>query len=78
MIEQIVIACTGVPAVWLSQQPNTNWKRYACLFGLAGQPFWFWSCIKAGQWGIFLLCILYTYSWYIGFKNNWLIKVANR
>ena len=72
MIAQIGIALTGVTAIWLSQQSNEEWKRYACLFGLAGQPFWFYSSYAAEQWGIFVLCFFYAYSWYVGFKNNWM------
>ena len=71
MIAQIGIAITGVVAIWLTQQSNEEWKKYACLFGLAGQPFWFYSAYTAQQWGIFVLCFFYAYSWYIGFKNNW-------
>lgn len=71
-MEQIMIALTGVTAIWLTQQSNEAWKKYACLFGLVGQPFWFYSAYVAEQWGIFILCIFYTYSWYLGLKNNWL------
>lgn len=70
--EQIAIAMTGVTAVWLSQDTRESWRRYACLFGMAGQPFWFYATYKAGQWGIFALCLLYTYSWGRGVWNNWL------
>jgi len=43
MIDQILIALTGATAIWLSQQKRANLKKYACLFGMAGQPFWFYS-----------------------------------
>jgi hypothetical protein len=71
-LEQIAIALTGIVAIWLTQQSNDSWKKYACLFGLAGQPFWFYSAYAAEQWGILVLTIFYTYSWYLGLKNNWL------
>lgn len=74
MISQLAIAVTGVVAIWLTQQGNNNLKKYACLFGLAGQPFWFYSAYQTEQWGIFLLCLFYTYSWSLGVKNNWLLK----
>ena len=74
MIEQLLIAITGVTAIWLTQQSNEAWKKYACLFGLAGQPFWFYSAYVAEQWGIFALCFFYTYSWALGIKNNWIVK----
>ena len=74
MIDQIGIAVTGVVAIWLTQQSNEEWKRYACLFGLAGQPFWFYTAYQAEQWGIFVMSFFYAYSWIIGFKNNWINK----
>ncbi|MBL4940943.1 MAG: hypothetical protein JKY81_04695 [Colwellia sp.] len=74
MIEQIAIAITGVIAIWLTQQDNNEWKRYACLFGMAGQPFWFYSSYQSEQWGIFVLCFFYAYAWYVGIKNNWMEK----
>lgn len=73
MLAQIGIAIFGVAAIWLSQARSISQRRYACLFGLAGQPFWFWSAWSAEQWGIFLLCILYTLSWARGFRNHWIV-----
>lgn len=37
-MEQIAIALTGVVAIWLSQDKRERWRKYACLFGLVGQP----------------------------------------
>jgi hypothetical protein len=71
-MEQIAIAFTGVTAIWLSQSKNADWRRYACLFGLFGQPFWFYAAISAEQWGIVVLCCLYTVSWARGVLNNWI------
>ncbi len=70
-IEQAGIALLGVTAIWLSQDGNPSRRRYACLFGLAGQPFWFYAAWSAQQWGVFLLCILYTWAWYKGVRNHW-------
>ena len=72
MTAQIGIALFGVAAIWLSQASSAEQRRYACLFGLAGQPFWFWSAYSAQQWGIFLLCVLYTLSWIRGVRTHWL------
>jgi len=73
-MEQVVIAFTGVIAIWLTQQNNESWKRYACLFGLAGQPFWCYSAYHADQWGILILSVFYTYAWMMGIWNNWINK----
>lgn len=71
-MEQIAIALLGVTAIWLSQDANPDRRRYACLFGLAGQPFWFYSAYSAEQWGILVLCFLYTWAWFKGVRSNWL------
>ena len=68
---QIAIAMTGVIAIFLSQQSNEKLKKYACILGLIGQPFWFYETYKAEQWGIFVMCFLYTWMWGLGFYNNW-------
>ena len=74
MIDQIGIAVFGVTAIFLSQAKDLKERKFACLFGLAGQPFWFWSAIEAEQWGIFVLCCFYTIAWARGFKTNWIDK----
>lgn len=71
-MEQLGIALTGVVAIWLSQDKREEWRRYACLFGMAGQPFWFYATINAAQWGMVFVCCLYTYSWARGVWNNWI------
>ena len=74
MISQIAIAITGIVSVWLSQDPRINRRKYACWFGLAGQPFWFYVSFMEQQWGIFLLSFVYTFAWIRGFKNYWIDK----
>lgn len=76
MISQIGIVFFGVLAAWLTQQANDRRKKYACIFGLISQPFWFYSAIETNQWGIFLLSIIYTGVWLIGFKNYWVKPVV--
>ena len=73
-MEQLFIALTGGVAIWLTQQKRSELKKYACIFGIIGQPFWFYSAYVAEQWGILALTFFYTYSWYVGLKNNWLKK----
>lgn len=72
MIAQIFIALLGVTAVCLTQQKNERLKKYACLFGLAAQPFWFYSAWTAQQWGILALCFVYAGAWAVGFKTYWM------
>ena len=71
-LDQIAIAFSGVVAVWLTQDKRESWRRWACIFGMLGQPFWFYAAWKAEQWGIFALCTLYTYAWARGLWTHWL------
>ena len=77
-MDQLFIALTGGVAIWLTQQSRGDWKKYACLFGLVGQPFWFYSAYTAEQWGIFALTVLYTYSWCVGFYNSWIKRIESK
>lgn len=76
MLEQIAIGLCGVTAVFLSQDARVERRRFACLFGLAAQPFWFYATWKAGQWGIFALSFLYAFSWLRGFYAHWVRRSA--
>lgn len=76
MIEQIGIAVFGLVAVFLSQDSRESWRRFACIFGLAGQPFWFYATYQAEQWGIFALCFFYAYSWARGIRTYWILREA--
>jgi len=69
---QIGIMLTGVTAVFLSQSKSERLRKFACLFGLIGQPFWFYATYTAEQWGIFAMAFLYTFSWARGVWNFWI------
>lgn len=71
MLAQIIIGLCGVAAVFLSQDARPRRRRFACLFGLAAQPFSFYTTWKAGQYGIFTISFLYTFSWARGFIAHW-------
>ncbi|MCK5016529.1 MAG: hypothetical protein KAS32_05585 [Candidatus Peribacteraceae bacterium] len=77
MFEQIVIAITGVVALWLANDHRDGKRKYACLFGLAGQPFWFYSAFIDEQWGVFVLAFFCTGAWFKGFRYHWLQKEAS-
>ena len=71
-LDQIGITLSGVIAVWLTQDKRATWRRWACIFGMLAQPFWFYAAWKAEQWGIFAMCTLYTYAWVRGLWIHWL------
>lgn len=71
MIEQIGIAVAGVTAITLSQSTDPDHRRWAPIVGLIGQPFWFYAAIASQQWGVFIVCCLYTGAWASGIYNHW-------
>lgn len=71
-MEQLFIALFGVTAIWLSQDKRESYRKYACILGLLGQPFWFYATYQAEQWGIFALCFIYALSWAKGLNHYWL------
>ena len=73
-LDQIGIILSGVIAVWLTQDKRTSWRRWACIFGVLAQPFWFYAAWKAEQWGIFAMCTLYSYAWARGLWTHWLSR----
>jgi hypothetical protein len=72
VITQIAIAIFGLTAVALTQASSARMRRWAPVFGLAGQPFWLYATGSTGQWGMFALCVAYTVVWAVGFRNHWL------
>lgn len=76
MIDQIGIALTGVTAIFLTQGQNEKWRRYACIFGLVGQPAWIYAAWSAGQWGILMLTALYTLAWAKGVWTHWIRRAV--
>ncbi|MGI4936364.1 MAG: hypothetical protein ACRYF5_06415 [Janthinobacterium lividum] len=71
-MDQIGIALTGAIAAFLTQDKRASWRRWACIFGLIGQPFWFYTSYQAGQWGVFALSVLYAGAWLRGLWNYWI------
>lgn len=70
---QISLLLFSGTAIWFIGRKE-KWKRWGYIFGLLGQPFWFIETIKNEQWGMFFLCLWYTYSWGQGIWNYWIKK----
>jgi len=47
-----------------------NGSRWGFVFGLATQPFWFYTSFRHRQWGIFIASIFYAFGWAIGVYRN--------
>jgi len=68
----LYIALTGGAAIWLTQDPDPDLARWACLVGLASQPGFLHQNWQAKQWGQLSLAIFYTYAWARGVWVFWL------
>lgn len=68
---EFFIVLFGVPAIWLTQTKNEFYHKYACIFGLLSQPFWFYDTLTSQKYGMFFICLLYASAWANGFYNNW-------
>jgi len=71
---QLFIAVTELIAIWLLQDKRENHRKFAPIFGLLGQPFWFYASYTADQWGAFILCFFFTAAWIKGLKDYWFTK----
>lgn len=72
MIEQIFIAVTELIAVFLIQSKKDEHAKWASVFGLLGQPFWFYASYKANQFGQFALCFFFTSAWLKSYYEYWI------
>ena len=74
MIDQVGIIVFGITAVYLTQEKKASRRKWASVFGLLSQPFWFYSAYHSGQWGVFVLTFVYALIWAKGFYTNWIAK----
>ncbi len=72
MIEQVFIAITELIAIWLIQDKRDHYRKFASIFGLLGQPFWFYASYTADQWGSFFLCFFFTAAWLKSLNEYWI------
>lgn len=76
-IDQLAIMFTGVLAAWINQDRRERVRRWACVIGLAGQPFWLYAGWKAQQWGALIVSAGFTVAYLRGVAGMWL-QASNR
>lgn len=69
IISQTGIAVFGLLAIILVTRKN----KWGFVFGLCSQPFWLITTFQNKQLGIFLLSIIYTFTWAYG-VYNWFFR----
>ena len=72
LITQTAIALLGPVAIWLSQSRSVRYQRWACVVGLASQPFWFYALWDGGQWGVAVVAIVCALAWLKGLWVHWI------
>jgi len=73
MICQIGILVMGALTIWMLAQKK-SWMRWGYIIGALQEIFWFYSSYINKQWGIFILCFVYTYCYLLGVYNYWIKK----
>jgi len=71
LILQIGIAVTGLIAITLALDRREERQRFACWFGLLGQPLWLYTTATEAQWGMFALSCAYTFVWAFNAWTHW-------
>jgi hypothetical protein len=67
---QLLLMLSACGAVMLLSSKHPRTRAWGCVVGFCGQPLWFWTAQKNGQWGIMLMCFWYA-AWYArGFFGN--------
>ena len=68
---QLLIAIFGLTAMSLALSQSARHRKWAPVWGLASQPFWFAATIPTGQYGMVALCVAYTLVYVRGVWIHW-------
>ena len=68
---QLFACIFGVLAIASVYSEKEMIRKWAPVFGLAGQPFWFYETYDHEQWGFFFLTVAYTGLWLKGLAKMW-------
>jgi hypothetical protein len=72
-ISQVFIFILGASSIYLVGR-NDKISKYGFIIGLMSQPFWLYSTSMDKNWGMFALCLVYTFSWINGIYNHFYKK----
>ena len=73
VVANVLMVVFSVAAIFLTNLPDAaKIKKFSSIMGLLAQPFWFYVAYHSQQIGIFILTIIYTGCWFMGFWNTWI------
>ena len=67
---QYIILIGGGITIYLITRVSTRKRMYGYILGALIEPIWLWDAYLDHNWGIFLLCLVYTASYWDGFKKH--------
>ncbi len=72
IVQGILLTLSGTAIVLLASKTK-KWQFIGCVIGVFAQPFWLWTTWINGQWGIFILVIVYLSSFVKGaiVRTSW-------
>lgn len=76
LLQGFMLVTGAIGFLLISRPPHI--ARWGWLIGFAGQPFWLWSTHQAGQWGMFMLAIVYFFGYAKGTWQVWGVRVRGR
>jgi len=71
VIMQVLIGVLGCLSIILVTSTEEKVRKWACISGLSAEPFWLWTSIENEQWGIMVLCSVYTVRWSQVLYRDW-------
>jgi hypothetical protein len=71
ILSQSIIFVSGIGSAFLTQVPDDELNRYACIVALISAPLWLYETYKGKQWGMFWVCMGYNFVWLYGLYINW-------
>jgi Mn2+/Fe2+ NRAMP family transporter len=66
-LTQIWLPLVGLPTIYFTSKKS----KLAPVFGLLGQPAWFYSSAYTHQWGVFALNVAYAAMWCLTAYRWW-------
>jgi len=66
-----IISLLSLCSIVLAYYKPVDLRRYACLFGLAAQPFWIAHVWISQAWGILPLTPAYTLLYLLAVRDHW-------
>lgn len=73
-----VISILSLISIALAYYRPKDLRQYACLFGLAAQPFWIAHVVITEAWGILPLTPAYTLLYLLAIRAHWFAPTASR